>query len=120
MQQQHVDRSARASTSTLLEQLSERKLKFLLTGGQSVRDLVRIKIEDDNDLNTVRQALRESAMFFHELRRYCRTRMDKLSDENHKREPSGARQDRRNGLKRLNEQKRGEFELLLELRSLNS
>ena len=37
-----------------------------------LRNLVRIKVEDDNDLKLVRQALRESALFFKDLRHFTR------------------------------------------------
>lgn len=51
----------------LIGQLTERQVNYLVTGVNSVRQLIRIKIADDNDLEQARSALELIANFFQRL-----------------------------------------------------
>ena len=52
---------------SLRGKISERQIHYLVSGANSVRQLVRIKIADDNDLEQARQALLKSTEFFKKL-----------------------------------------------------
>jgi hypothetical protein len=47
--------------------ISDRQIHYLVSGANSVRQLVRIKIADDNDLEQAKQALKTSMDFFKKL-----------------------------------------------------
>ena len=47
--------------------LTEKNLHYLVTGVNSVRRLIRIKIADDNDLEQARKALKTTVFFFQAL-----------------------------------------------------
>ena len=47
--------------------ITERKVHYLVKGLNNVRQLIRIKIADDNDLEQARQALKTTVLFFKEL-----------------------------------------------------
>jgi len=53
-----------------LDDLPVDKAHEMMEQARDLRSLVRIKIEDDNDLKLVRQALRESDSFFKDLRAF--------------------------------------------------
>lgn len=53
-----------AMPDELAAQLSDRDVAYLVRGATGVRALVRVKIADDNDLNTARDALLTMATFF--------------------------------------------------------
>lgn len=70
---QNMDlRSSRLSMREPLDEVPPDQANKLMTQANELLNLVRIKIEDDNDLKLVRQALRESALFFKDLRTYNR------------------------------------------------
>ena len=45
-------------------QLGDKDVGYLVKSANSVRRLIRVKIADDNDLNTARDALATAARFF--------------------------------------------------------
>ncbi len=45
--------------------VTERQVRGLVTGANNVRQLVRIKIADDNDLEQAKKALETAIDFFH-------------------------------------------------------
>ena len=51
----------------LMGKLTERQVKYLVTEVNKVRQLVRVKIADDNDLEQAKEALQSTAMFFQRL-----------------------------------------------------
>ena len=51
----------------LVGKLTEKQVDYLVKGVNNVRQLVRVKIADDNDLEQARAALESAAMFFHRL-----------------------------------------------------
>ena len=57
------------ASSPLLEggHLNEEKYRQLIAGANALRSLVRIKIADDEDLNTARRAVKDAAWFFSQL-----------------------------------------------------
>lgn len=65
-------RSSRLSMREPLDNFPADQAQMLTEQAAELRNLVRIKIEDDNDLKLVRQALRESNMFLKEFRHYHR------------------------------------------------
>ncbi len=52
---------------SLMGKLTEKQVHYLVAGVNSVRQLVRIKIADDNDLEQARTALKTAADFFKRL-----------------------------------------------------
>ena len=57
------------ASSPLLEggHLNEENYRQLIAGANTLRSLVRIKIADDEDLNTARRAVKDAAWFFSQL-----------------------------------------------------
>lgn len=51
----------------LVGKLTERQVNYLVTAVNKVRQLVRVKIADDNDLEQARTALESTATFFQRL-----------------------------------------------------
>lgn len=51
----------------LYGKLTEKQVNYLVTGANSVRQLIRIKIADDNDLEQAKEALKTSVDFFRRL-----------------------------------------------------
>ncbi len=52
---------------SLMGKLTEKQVHYLVAGVNGVRQLVRIKIADDNDLEQARAALKTAADFFKRL-----------------------------------------------------
>jgi len=68
-----------SAPDSLKGKLSEKQVQYLVRGANSVRQLVRIKIADDNDLEQAKAALLTAVEFLRWLQEQAAQREDHLS-----------------------------------------